>query len=215
MSLAIICCQSLEQEIKAIIEDVPEVTHLEVMNWKLHIDPDLLLKTVTERIEVLQSDVDAIMLGYGRCQAMDRLPNHYKVPIFRPDADDCIGILLGQDRYEKELYQEAGTWFFTPGWTEMGMEYIFHELQISQIVDKFTEKGKDPMDLARRMLKDYTRGLFIDTGVGDQADLMKRATLIAEEFDFRLERTCGSLQLLEDTLKKALNSMKAVNDHKA
>ena len=209
MSLGIICCQSLEQEIKAIIRDVPEVTHLEVMNWKLHIDPDLLLKTVAERIEVLQNHVDAVMLGYGRCQAMDRLPNHFKVPIFRPDADDCIGILLGQDRYEKELYQEAGTWFFTPGWTEMGMEFIFHELQISQLVDKFTEKGKDPMDLARRMLKDYTRGLFIDVAVGDRADLMKKAKMISEEFNFRLERTCGSLQLLEDTFKKALDSIKA------
>jgi hypothetical protein len=209
MSLGIICCQSLEQEIKAIIRDVPEVTHLEVMNWKLHIDPDLLLKTVAERIEVLQNHVDVVMLGYGRCQAMDRLPNHFKVPIFRPDADDCIGILLGQDRYEKELYQEAGTWFFTPGWTEMGMEFIFHELQISQLVDKFTEKGKDPMDLARRMLKDYTRGLFIDMAVGDQADLMKKAKMISEEFNFRLERTCGSLQLLEDTFKKALDSIKA------
>ncbi|MFW2367843.1 MAG: DUF1638 domain-containing protein [Desulforhopalus sp.] len=208
MSLAIICCQSLEQEIKAIIQDVPEVTHLEVMDWKLHIDPDLLLKAVTERIEVLQKNVDAIMLGYGRCQAMDRLPNHYTVPIFRPDADDCIGILLGQDRYEKELYQEAGTWFFTPGWTEMGMEYIFHELQISQLVDKFTDKGKDPMDLARRMLKDYTRGLFIDVGVGDLAGLMKKAENISEDFGFRLERTRGSLQLLEDTLKKALDSIR-------
>lgn len=209
MSLAIICCQSLEQEIKAIIQDVPEVTHLEVMDWKLHVDPDLLLKAVAERIEVLQNDVDAIMLGYGRCQAMDRLPNHYKVPLFRPDADDCIGILLGQDRYEKELYKEAGTWFFTPGWTEMGMEYIFHELQISQLGDKFTDKGKDPMDLARRMLKDYTRGLFIDVGVGDLAGLMKKAENISEDFDFRLERTCGSLQLLEDTLKKTLDSMKS------
>jgi Protein of unknown function (DUF1638) len=206
MSLAIICCRSLEQEIKAVIRNVPEVTHLEVMNWELHIDPDLLLETVGEKIETLQNQVDAVMLGYGRCQAMDRLPNHFKIPVFRPDADDCIGILLGQDRYEKELYQEAGTWFFTPGWTEMGMEFIFHELQISQMADKFIEKGKDPMDLARRMLKDYTRGLFIDMAVGDQADLMEKAEKISEAFDFRLERTCGSLQLLKDTLKKALDS---------
>lgn len=208
MSVGIICCQSLEQEINAIVRDVPEVTHLEVLNWELHIDPDLLLKTVSERIEMLQDHVDAVMLGYGRCQAMDRLPHHFKVPIFRPDADDCIGILLGQDRYEKELYQEAGTWFFTPGWTEMGMEFIFHELQSSRLADQFTEKGKDPMDLARRMLKDYTRGLFIDMAVGDQADLMERAKMISEEFNFRLERIRGSIQLLEDTLKKALDCIK-------
>jgi len=120
-----------------------------------------------------------------------------------------IGFVLNPKYWGNGFIPESVNKLLDMGFNEMGMEYIFHELQISQLGDKFTDKGKDPMDLARRMLKDYTRGLFIDTGVGDQADLMKRATLISEEFDFRLERTCGSLQLLEDTLKKTLDSMKS------
>ena len=57
----------------------------------------------------------------------------------------------------------------------------------------------------RRMLKHYTRGLFIDAAVGDQADLMKKAKKISEEFGLRFDKTRGSIQLLEDTLRKALD----------
>lgn len=204
MAIGIICCRSLENEIRAVVNGRPAVHRLEVLNWELHIEPDRLLETVTCRIREMENDVQAVLLGYGRCQSMDRLPDDFKVPVFRPPADDCIGILLGQKRYEQELQREAGTWFFTPGWTEMGMEFIFHELQISQMAEKFIARGKDPMELAHRMLQDYTRGLFIDMQIGDQAELLEKARQIAKEFDFRLERTPGSLKMLEETLQKTL-----------
>ena len=203
MSLAIIYCPVLEREIEAIIRGVPEVTHLEKMEWGLHIQPDELLKSVTRKILDLQDHFKAIMLGYGRCQAMDRLPKTFKIPVFYPDADDCIGVLLGQNRYIEELHKEAGTWFLTPGWTELGMEFIFHELQLERIA----KKGLDPLQLAHRMLKDYTRALFIEMKLGDQAGLLKKAEEIAGQFNLRLERTSGSLAVLEKTLEKALQAL--------
>ena len=142
---------------------VPEVTHLEPMEWGLHIHPDLLLEKITKKILNLQDHAKAIMLGYGRCQAMDRLPTDFKIPVFYPDADDCIGVLLGQYRYREELNKEAGTWFLTPGWTELGMEFIFHELQLK----RFAVKDMDPLQVAHRMLKDYTRTLYIDMNLED------------------------------------------------
>ena len=209
MAIGIICCRSLEQEVRAVADNHPAVRRLEILNWELHIEPDRLLDTVIRKIRSMEEDVRAVLLGYGRCQAMDRLPDDFKVPVFRPAADDCIGILLGQERYEAELQREAGTWFFTPGWTDMGMEFIFHELQISQMADKFVAKGKDPMELAHRMLQEYTRGLFIDMAMGDQTALLQKAREISGEFGFRLERTRGSLSLLEETLEKTLAAAEA------
>lgn len=200
MSLAVIYCPVLEREVKALAQKLPEVTHLEPMEWGLHIQPDSLLKTVTERILYLQDHFRAIMLGYGRCQAVDRLPNNFKVPVFCPDADDCIGVLLGQNRYRNELEKEAGTWFLTPGWTELGMEFVFHELQLNRI----DGKGLDPLQLAHLMLKNYTRALVIDMKLGDQEKLLKKAEEIANEFQLKLERTDGSLTVLRDTFNRAL-----------
>ena len=201
MTIGIICCKVLEKEIKQIAWNMPEVGHLEVMDWGLHTQPDLLLKTLCHRIEKLQDKVQAIVLGYGRCQALDKIPQNYKVPVYYPRADDCIGVLLGQKHYEQELKNEAGTWFLTPGWTEMGMEFIFHELQLNHLA----QKNIDPLKVAHRMLKDYTRALFIDTQVGNPRRLLEKAQMIAKEFDLRLETTRGSLVQLENTLKQALS----------
>ncbi|MCF8128701.1 MAG: DUF1638 domain-containing protein [Deltaproteobacteria bacterium] len=202
MSVGVICCRVLEAEMKRVVEAFPEVSHFEVMEWGLHIEPDLLLKTLIDRIRVLQEKVAAVVLGYGRCQILDKLPVNFKVPVFRPRADDCIGVLLGQERYQEALLEEGGTWFFTPGWTELGMEFIFHELQISRL----GEKGLNPMQLARRMLKDFTRGLFVEVEPVNREALEKKAQAISETFGFRFEKEPGTLSLLHHTLKQAVES---------
>ena len=203
MSIGVICCRVLEAEMKTVIQGFPEVSHFEVMEWGLHIEPDLLLETVTAQIVALQEKVDAIVLGYGRCQILDKLPERFKVPVFSPQADDCIGVLLGQDRYEKALLEEGGTWFFTPGWTDLGMDFIFHELQVSRL----GEKGLDPMQLARRMLKDFTRGLFVEVNSGDREELEKKAREISKTFNLRFEKKPGTLSVLRDTLNQAVKCL--------
>jgi hypothetical protein len=204
MGIGIITCQVLEKEIKTLIRDNPEVTHLEVMEWGLHVQPDQLLAAVSGQIRKMENEVEAVMLGYGRCQAMNRLPGDFRIPIFRPEAEDCIGVLLGQERYEQEIRKEAGTWFFSRGWTEMGMDFIFHELQVNRLA----EKGLDPLKIAHRMLKDFTRGLYIETGLDDDRRLWPKALEISQEFNLRLEKTGGSLGLLGQTIDEALRELK-------
>ena len=204
MGIGIITCQVLEKEIKTLIRDNPEVTHLEVMEWGLHVQPDHLLAAVSGQIRQMENEVEAVVLGYGRCQAMNRLPGDFKIPIFRPEAEDCIGVLLGQERYEQEIRKEAGTWFFSRGWTEMGMDFIFHELQVNRLA----EKGLDPLKIAHRMLRNFTRGLYIETGLEDDLRLWPKALEISQEFNLRLEKTGGSLGLLEQTIDEALRELK-------
>lgn len=199
MGVGIITCQVLEKEIGTLVRDNPEVVRFEVMEWGLHVQPDRLLAAVSERIREMENEVQAVVLGYGRCQAMDRLPADFRVPVFRPEAEDCIGVLLGQERYEQEIRKEAGTWFFSRGWTEMGMDFIFHELQLNRLA----EKGMDPLRIAHRMLRDFTRGLYIETGLEDDQRLWPKAREISREFNLRLEKTAGSLGLLERTLRRA------------
>jgi hypothetical protein len=173
------------------------------MEWGLHTYPDKLVDALTRKILNLQENVQAIMLGYGRCQAMDRLPRDFKVPVFYPPADDCIGVLLGQERYTEELYKEAGTWFMTRGWAEMGTDLIFHELKGRG----FTEKGIDPLRVAQRMLRDYTRTLLIETIPEDRDRVMEQTREFAGQFNLRIEMTNGSLRILEETLQAALGSV--------
>jgi hypothetical protein len=198
MSIAVICCKVLEREVRSVLNGVPDVVHLEIMEWGLHTRPEVLRDEVAERVRAVSSRVDAVLLGYGRCQAMDRLPADLGVPVFFPPAEDCIGVLLGQDRYAQELQREAGTWFMTPGWADMGIDFIFHELQMA----RFAAKGIDPLQVARRMLANYTRALFIDMGLGERASLLQKARAVADAFDLRLEITTGNLSLLRETWQR-------------
>ena len=201
MSIGIIYCETLKSEILTLADKVPEISHLESMPWGLHIEPDKLLAEVSQQIKRLQDQVDVIVLGYGRCQAMDRLGNDFKVPILRPEAEDCIGILLGQERYEKELQQCPGTWFLSPGWTRMGTDFVFHELQLNRI----GHKEIDPLKFARRLLEGFSRALYIDMQVEDDSEaLHPKAQQIAKDLGLKLEETSGSYTSLELVIRQAL-----------
>jgi Protein of unknown function (DUF1638) len=200
MTVGILCCQVLEQEVRSLIQRLPEAYHLEVLEWGLHARPPDLLNQLMERIRAIENHVGAVVLAFGRCRTLDRLPNDFKVPVLYPPGDDCIGVLLGQERYLEELYHEAGTWFLSPGWAELGMEFIFREVQASGLA----RRGIDPMQVARRMLDGYKRVLLIDTGIGDRRRLRERAQEIADLFNWRVDTVGGSLARLADTLRKAL-----------
>jgi hypothetical protein len=201
MSIGIIYCETLKTEIMALAENIEEISHLEAMPWRLHIHPEQLLAKVQQQIERLQDRVDVIVLGYGRCQVMDRLEDNYRVPVLRPAAEDCIGVLLGQQRYEEELRHMPGTWFLSPGWTRMGTDFVFHELQLTR--DR--HKAIDPLEFARRLLEGFTRALYIDMQTGnDEVVLQAKAQQIAGDLDLRLEKTTGSYTLLQGVINQAL-----------
>jgi len=205
MSIGIIYCETLKSEILTLAGRVPEISHLESMPWGLHIEPDKLLDEVSRQVKRLQDQVEVIILGYGRCQAMDRLGNDFKVPILRPEAEDCIGILLGQQRYEKELEQCPGTWFLSPGWTRMGTDFVFHELQLNRI----GRKEIDSLKFARRLLEGFSRALYIDIQTDDDSEtLQPKAQQIANDLGLRLEETSGSYTLLELAIRQALAIVK-------
>jgi hypothetical protein len=205
MTIGIIYCETLKSEILTLAGRVPEISHLESMPWGLHIEPDKLLAEVSRQIKRLQDQVEVIVLGYGRCQTMDRLGNDFKVPILRPEAEDCIGVLLGQQRYEKELQRCPGTWFLSPGWTRMGTDFVFHELQLNRI----GRKEIDPLKFARRMLEGFSRALYIDMQVDDDSEaLQPKAQQIAKDLGLRLEETSGSYTLLELVIRQALAIVK-------
>jgi len=201
MSIGIIYCETLKTEILALAADIQEISHLEAMPWRLHIEPDQLLAEIHLQIEMLQDKVDVIVLGYGRCQVMDRLGNKHKVPILRPSAEDCIGVLLGQQRYEEELRHQPGTWFLSPGWTRMGTDFVFHELQL----DRIKHKRIQPLQFARRLLEGFTRALYIDMRTGDEEIMLQaEAQKIADDLDLQLEKTTGSYSLLKEVINQAL-----------
>ena len=93
--------------------------------------------------------------------------------------------------------------FYIPDWT---LE-VHHEIELVIKISRLGKKGLDPMQLAHRMLKDFTRGLFVEVNAGDGAELEKKAREISKTFNLRFQKKPGTLSVLRDTLKQALKSL--------
>lgn len=211
MRVGILACSILQLELEKILKKLqwqPEVIYLDAAS---HVKPEKMRKDLVERINKMAERVDAVFLGYGFCQSLQGIEDECSVPVILPQVDDCISLLLSPERYAAEVKKETGTWFMTPGWTEVGAEMVIKELHL----DRAIKYGKDPMEMARRLFTHYRRGLFIDTGVGNNETFLESAGKFCDDFNLVLERTEAVPYLLEDWLKKAYSLLPQAgfNDH--
>jgi hypothetical protein len=87
----------------------------------------------------------------------------------------------------------------SPGWAEIGAEMVIKELHL----DRATRYGKDPLEMAKRLFVTYRRGLYLDTGVGDNDHFMAKAREFCALFQLDLEKTEGTLRILQQHLEIA------------
>ncbi|MBO4551796.1 MAG: DUF1638 domain-containing protein, partial [Candidatus Methanomethylophilaceae archaeon] len=78
--LGIVACDILKPEIEFLTKDDPDFVHREYLEFALHEYSDVLRQKVTETVNALEGEVDAVLLGYARCQSLDGITNVLKVP---------------------------------------------------------------------------------------------------------------------------------------
>jgi hypothetical protein len=198
MKIGVIACDMIKRELDKILKDSPEITDILYLEAALHVYPQRMKETIKERIDSMKGSVDAIFLGYGICQSLKGIEAECDIPVVMPQVDDCISILFTPDRYAEEIAKEVGTWFMTPGWAEVGADMVIKELRL----DRAIRYGKDPIDMAKRLFTHYKRGLFIDTGVGENDYFIERAEEFCRTFDLTLEKTTAQSSILEESLEK-------------
>jgi len=109
-------------------------------------------------------------------------------------------MLFTPERYAAEVKKEVGTWFMTPGWAEIGAELVIKELRL----ERARKYGRDPMDMAKRLFTHYRRGLYIDTGVGDNEQFVAMAEQFCRDFNLTLERTSATSGILREELDRCV-----------
>jgi hypothetical protein len=198
--IGVVACTVMKLELEKLLQTVPEVTEVIFLEVALHCYPQKMKEAIKEQILSIKDRVDVIFLGYGYCQSLKGIEDEFDIPIVMPQMDDCIQILMTPQKYAAEIRKEVGTWFMTPGWAEAGAEMVIKETRADRVV----KYGKNPLDIAKRLFVHYKRGLFVDTGVGENTALIKKATEFCEIFNLRLEKTEGTKSILEQYLQKAL-----------
>jgi hypothetical protein len=212
MKIGILACSAIKRELDLVVENLIKTNELDASDnpiskirflpSSLHIHPEKMRIKIVNEINAMlkEHDIDAVFLGFGRCQSLDDIEDEFDIPLVRPAVEDCINLLLTPQLFMDELKREPGTWFMTPGWADVGAAQIVRELHL----DRVQQYGRDPMQIAKRLLSSYKRCLFIDTGVGEIDYYLEQAKTFCSDFDLKLEKTFGDLEILRQSLLQTL-----------
>jgi hypothetical protein len=189
----ILACATVIEEILPIM---PSQMRYSILDFGLHVNPDSLKHTLQKTIKENIPGIDTIILGYGLCsQAVVGLKSD-SCTLLIPRVDDCIALFLGStETYKLQQKQNPGTYYLTKGWMKSG-DTPFDEFDA--LINKYgAEKAKLIMN---KILKNYTRLAFINTGSSDLEQLHAQAREIAYRFDLHYEEIPGSDTLINKML---------------
>ena len=186
----VIACATVIEEM---LPHMPPDMRYEVLDYGLHNDPDALREALQHSIDSTEPDIRTILLGYGLCsQAVVGLKSH-DFTLVIPRVDDCIAIFLGSSAaYQEQCRSVPGTYYLTRGWIEAGYS-PFNEYDL--LVEQYGEAKA--RHIIGKMLKNYQRLAFINTGNHKLEHYRALSRMMAEKFDLRFEEVLGSDEMIK------------------
>jgi len=186
----IIACQVVIEELLPLL---PEGVDYETLDLGLHVNPDKLRTTLQEKIDASGKETGAILLGYGLCSRAVVGLHSEKCSLVVPCVDDCIGIFLGsREAYLKQLKAEPGTYYLTKGWIEAG-DNLFGDH--NRMMERYGPEQAEA--LIKRMLQNYTRLVFINTGKYKVQHYREYSERTASRYGLRFQEILGATTLVE------------------
>jgi hypothetical protein len=187
----VIACKTVGEEIQRYL---PPTFDFQSLEFGLHEQPKKLNEMLQGQINQVKN-TDVILLGYGLCcKGTIGLSSRSKLVI--PRVHDCISIFMGsQRRYKGEFYREPGTYYLTKGWIEHGGDPYREFLKLQELYDE--DKA---FWLAKKMIENYSRLVFINTGDYQLDRYRAYAQMVAKKFSLRFEEIKGSDSLIKKML---------------
>ena len=194
----VIACSVVMEEIRP---SLPPGTPCYVLDFGLHANPSSLRQMLQETIDRAAGRADVILLGYGLCSMAVVGLRANGCTLVVPRVDDCIAICLGsQEAYRAQFRSEPGTYYLTGGWIEVGdSPFSEHE----RLVEAYgAQKAERVMG---RILHNYTRLAFIDTGRDGIEGYREYSRSMANRFGLRFAEVPGSVRLIKKMLSGAVD----------
>ena len=153
------------------------------------------------------SDYDAVLLGYGLCNnGITGLKT--TVPMVIPRAHDCIAILMGsKEDYQTCFNESPGTFYRSAGWVERVEHHLENPYSVTvqmgitsyeEAVEKYGRENADfLLEALDTDLRNYSKLAFIDTGVMDISEYIKKDREFAEKKGWEFEIIKGNISIFE------------------
>ncbi|MBL4576679.1 MAG: DUF1638 domain-containing protein [Opitutaceae bacterium] len=204
--LGIITCGVLEDEVKVLLETLPGVEGVTVLEQGLHDQPLVLREELQKAVDRMEeeTEAEAIVLVYGLCSRGTEEVSTKRCRLVITRGHDCLTILLGsRKRYADYMKKNPGTYWYSPGWNKWrkapGKERF--EKMRAEYTEKYGEEDADYlMEMEQEWMSAYNRATFVDLGLAVNPEDIEYTKECAEflDCDFRHEK--GDPTLLHDLL---------------
>jgi hypothetical protein len=186
----IIACRVVIEELLPIL---PEGVDYVTLELGLHVRPEELKKRLQQEIDLVKKENGTILLRYGLCSRTVVGLQSQTCSLVVPCVDDCISIFLGsRNAYLRQLAAEPGTYYLTKGWIEAG-DHLFSSYP--QMVERY---GPEKAEwLIKRMLENYTRLVFINTGQYEVERFREYTRQTASRYGLKFEEIHGATTLVD------------------
>lgn len=205
MRFRLIGCEVLVRELRLEAARSLHPIDLEILPKALHdLGGQRMRAAIQERIDAVEEGAyAAILMGYALCGTGLAGIRARSVPVVIPRAHDCIALLIGsREEYDKIVAENPGTFFRSPGW----VEHCGNTIQLSGapantlneldwLMEKYGEEpGRYLYEELYRYRHQYSRLVYIETGVAPDSRFEQQAREEAEQRHWAFERRWGSRQ---------------------
>ncbi|MBE0660459.1 MAG: DUF1638 domain-containing protein [Bryobacteraceae bacterium] len=204
MRLKLISCEVLFREMCDAVARSPHQVDVEFLSKGLHdLGGAAMSRELQKRVDETNG-YDAVLLGYALCGNGLHGITARTTPVVAMRAHDCIALLLGsRERYVQIVTEEPGTYFRSTGWLERGAgleQLVMNRTGIGISLDEFIERygednGRYLYDEMTRYQANYSRLVYIETGLEPDASFHDEAVREAETRGWRFEAVKGSLDI--------------------
>ena len=172
MSVAVICCRMIENELKKICREENITAPIYWIDAGLHNNPNKLRNELQALLDSLEPDITRVVLLYSLCgQAVIGLKTR-NFDLIMPRTDDCIALLLGGN--STKTYN-TGTYFLTDRWLS-DEKSLLNEYKYAY--EKYGEKRCER--IFKRQFAHYGVLGLLDTGTYDLNTIIEKTKPIAD-----------------------------------
>lgn len=196
MNTVVIACQTIEDEVKAINNTLPDPFPIVWIESGLHNFPARLKERLQQEIDKI-SGVENILLMFGYCGNSIEGLVAAQARLVVPKVEDCISLLLGGNQIRQALSRKTPAFYLTEGW-------LRYEKNICWEYEKCLEKYGEARSLRiyRTMFAHYSTLNFIDTGSYTIEPVMRRTAEFASRLNLKQGIVPGTLKLIAKALLK-------------
>lgn len=216
--LKFIGCEIIYREACFLAATGPHFVDLQFMMKGLHdLSREDMLQKLQAAVDAVspESNYEAILLGYARCNDGLVGLRARDIPLVVPRAHDCITFFFGsRAAYQDYFDRYPGTYYLTTGWTERntaeggnyskpayGVDGVMAKLGLTESYEVMVAKyGKENADFIVESvggwLKNYSRSLYLEMGICDEQPFIERAREDAQQRSWEFEVRKGDWSLL-------------------